>query len=156
MHVRDAVEADAGALATLGGSPTDVMRNLVHDRTVRVATDPDRESPADAGSDEATDGTVSGDDDQELLGFVSFDVRDRTVHVTQIGGSRAACERLLEEPVRFATREGLAAELLVPTDDTDTRQAAEAVGFQRRGAGPTFEGSQTVRYRLAVEDAERA
>ena len=35
MDVRDAVEADADRLAALTGSPRDVMRNLVHDRTVR-------------------------------------------------------------------------------------------------------------------------
>jgi hypothetical protein len=155
MHVRDAVEADADALAALAGSPTDVMRNLVHDRTVRVATDSEESPSGDVPDGDGDAMAGDGDDSLDLLGFVSFDVRNRTVHVTQIGGSRAACERLLEEPVRFATREGLSAELLVPTDDTDTRQAAEAVGFQRRGAGPTFEGNQTVRYRLAVEDAER-
>ena len=41
MEIRDAVEADAGRLADLADSPPDVMRNLVHDRTVRVATEDD-------------------------------------------------------------------------------------------------------------------
>jgi hypothetical protein len=180
MHIRDAVEADAAALAALAGAPRDVMRNLVHDRTVRVATDdqPDEDTGDGAGTGagaeaEAGTGTGTGDghdddvesfvrgdhgdgeeSDRGLLGFVSFDVRDGTVHVTQIGGDRDACERLLEEPVRFATREDLDAELLVAHDDGDTRRAAESVGFRRRGSGPTFEGNQTVRYRLVTEDAE--
>ncbi|WP_216824867.1 hypothetical protein [Salinigranum rubrum] len=37
MEVRDAVEADAEALAAIVDAPADVMRNVVHDRTVRVA-----------------------------------------------------------------------------------------------------------------------
>jgi hypothetical protein len=134
MEVRDAVEADAEALAGLAGAPTDVMRNLVHDRTVRVAT---------------TDGGTPVDETEEppdLQGFVSFDVRNSTVHVTQVGGTREACERLLEEPARFARREGMDVELLVPEEEEDTRIAAEAAGFDERGPGPTFEGQRTVRY----------
>ena len=41
MEVRDALEADAERLASLTDAPGDVMRNLVHDRTVRVAEDGD-------------------------------------------------------------------------------------------------------------------
>jgi hypothetical protein len=179
MHIRDAVEADAAALAALAGAPRDVMRNLVHDRTVRVATDDHPEGDTEDGAgtgvgagdgdgdadehedeDEDVESFVRGDhddgdgSDRGLLGFVSFDVRDGTVHVTQIGGDPDACERLLEEPVRFATREDLDAELLVAHDDGETRRAAESVGFRRRGSGPTFEGNQTVRYRLVTGDAE--
>jgi hypothetical protein len=136
MEVRDAVEADADALAALADAPADVMRNLVHDRTVRVA------EADDAAGGEATDS------EEGLAGFVSFDARDRTVHVTQLGGSRAACERLLAEPVRFARREGMDVECLVPADDEAVRGAVEAVGFADVGAGPRFEGRGTVRYRL--------
>jgi hypothetical protein len=39
-------------------------------------------------------------------------------------------------------------EVLVPEDESDTRAAAEAAGFERSGTGPPFEGQQTVRYRL--------
>jgi hypothetical protein len=137
MEVRDAVEADAEALAGLGDAPADVMRNLVHDRTVRVATDGVAEGPVDPESP------------PDLQGFVSFDVRDTTVHVTQVAGDRRACERLLEEPIRFARGEGMEVELLVPASEADTRAAAEAVGFESRGTGPSFEGQRTVRYRQA-------
>ena len=41
MEIRDAIEADAERLAALTGAPADVMRNLVHDRTVRVAAEGD-------------------------------------------------------------------------------------------------------------------
>jgi len=125
MDVRDAVEADAERLAALTDSPQDVMRNLVHDRTVRVA---ERE--------------------EEILGFVSYDAQEDTVHVTQIEGDAAVCDRLLEEPVRFAESEGMAVELLAPESEGDTRDAAEAAGFEETGSGPRFEGEATVRYRL--------
>jgi len=123
--VRDAVEADAERLAEMTDSPTDVMRNLVHDRTVRVA--------------ETDDG---------IAGFVSFDARERTVHVTQLESEGGVYDRLLEEPVRFARTERMNVELLVPEDETNTREAAEAAGFDHTGTGPAFEGQSTVRYRL--------
>ena len=131
MDVREAVEADADRMADIADSPPDVMRNLVHDRTVRVAT-------------------VDADDegDTEIVGLVSFDARDNTVHVTQIAGSKAACKRLLEEPVGFARGEGMTVELLVPVSDDVVEEAVESLGFQSRGSGPRFEGQDTTRYRL--------
>jgi hypothetical protein len=125
MQVRDAVEADAEELAAQTGAPRDVMRNLIHDRTVRVAI---------------TDDAVHG--------FVSFDARQYTVHITQIEGSGEICEQLLEEPLRFADKEEMAVELLVAASDDETREAAENTGFEREGHGPAFEGTRTVRYRL--------
>jgi hypothetical protein len=132
MEIRDAVEADAEALADLGDAPSDVMRNLVHDRSVRVAE----------RTDENDDGT------RTVVGFVSFDARDETVYVTQVAGTSTACERLLEEPVRFATGEGMSVELLVETDDSVVRDAALSTGFVEAGSGPQFDGQRTVRYRL--------
>lgn len=131
MEVREAVEADAGRMAELTEAPTDVMRNLVHDRTVRIAVDGD-----------------------EVLGFVSFDARQNTVHVTQFEGSREACERLLEEPVRFARNEGMNVELLVPEDEETLHEAVKAAAFQREGQGPTFDGIGTIRYRLDPDGDE--
>ncbi|MFC6939710.1 hypothetical protein ACFQE8_06980 [Salinirubellus sp. GCM10025818] len=125
MEVRDAVEADADRLAELTDTPTDVMRNLVHDRTVRVA-----------------------EDDDEVLGFVSFDARRETVHVTQLEGTTGAEERLLEEPCRFARNEGMIVEMLVTGEDDDLQAIAEAAGFENQGTGPVFDGTPTVRYRL--------
>jgi len=129
MNVRDAVEADADRLAALTGTPADVMRNLIHDRTVRVA---------DAGN---------GDDDDGVAGFVSYDVQNATVHVTQLEGDADCCERLLAEPTRFATREGMDVELLAVEGDEAIRTAAERAAFERRGNGPRFDGRETVRYR---------
>jgi hypothetical protein len=125
MDVRDAVEADADRLAELTDTPTDVMRNLVHDRTVRVA-----------------------EESEEVLGFVSFDARRNTVHVTQIEGTVDAETRLLEEPCRFARNEGMAVEMLVTGGDEDLQGIAEDAGFENRGTGPVFGGTTTVRYRL--------
>jgi hypothetical protein len=139
MEIRDAVEADADDLAAIADSPTDVMRNLVHDRTVRVA-EPD-ETATDPNAD-------AGDDGEDLLGFVSFDARDDTVHVTQIDGTTDACEQLLGEPIRFARGEGMDVELLTPESETSVADAAEALGFSKRGRGPRFDGTPTVRYRL--------
>ena len=131
MEIRDAVEADAERMAELSGSPPDVMRNLVHDRTVRVA-----------------ETAAEGDDEPTVTGFVSFDARDSTVHVTQIGGSEDACSRLIEEPISFARREGMTVEVLLPADEDDARTAIEDAGFEDEGTGPQFEGRPTTRYRL--------
>ncbi|ADQ65825.1 hypothetical protein GL213_01060 [Halogeometricum borinquense] len=138
-EVRDALETDAESLAAIADVPTDVMRNVVHDRTVRVAerhrdaTDPN----ADADAAEA-----------ELLGFVAFDVRDATVHVTQVGGSVEAVEHLLSEPVRFASNEQLDVEFLALSSDTDLHEAAERAGFERVGPGPAFMNEETVRFQI--------
>jgi len=160
MDVRDAVEADAEALAELADAPSDVMRNLIHDRSVRVAVERSDAGPgperreADEERREADDegGADAPPDVEELaesvLGFVSFDARPDAVHVTQLDGTPGACTRLLEEPLGFARREGMAVELLVPADDDAVRTAVEDVGFDERGDGPRFEGRPTVRYRL--------
>jgi hypothetical protein len=174
MDVRDAVEADARALAALADAPADVMRNLVHDRTVRVAVagdgpvtagtdgaDADATARADddgtAGDDTDDDGTAGDDTDDDaggspsdrpLAGFVSFDASEECVHVTQLAGTREACERLLAEPVRFGRNERLPVECLIPEDDAVVRAAVEAVGFAEDGSGPRFAGRRTVRYRL--------
>jgi hypothetical protein len=138
MEVRDAVEADAADLAAIVDAPADVMRNVVHDRTVRVAVRRDDPGP-NADVDE---------DAENILGFVSFDAREDTVYVTQLGGTGDACERLLGEPVRFATNEGMAVELFVETDDDELTAAVENAGFGREGRGPSFGGQQTMKYRL--------
>ena len=127
MEIRDAVEADAEQLASMTGAPTDVMRNLIHERTVRVA------------------------DEDGVEGFVSYDATDRTVHVTQLVGDQALCERLLEEPTRFAALEGMNVELLLAEDD-ETREVIEDSEFDVYGPGPRFDGTRTIRYRW--DDAE--
>ncbi len=136
MDVRDAVEADAEAMSAIADAPVDVMRNLVHDRTVRVA------------EVEQRDHDHRSDDDRQLVGFVSFDARQRTVHVTQIEGTPTAVERLLTEPIGFAREEGMTVEVLLPDDETDTRDTVETVGFRPVGDGPRFEGVPTTRFRL--------
>jgi hypothetical protein len=144
MDVRDAVEADAERLAELTGSPRDVMRNLVHDRTVRVVErDTDRGGEEGGGEDAG-----AGVDSAAVCGFVSYDARADTVHVTQLEGDPDVSDRLLDEPVGFAEREGMAVELLVPEGEAATREAAERAGFARAGRGPSFEGESTVKYRL--------
>jgi hypothetical protein len=141
MRVRDAVEADAEAMAGIANAPADVMRNIVHDRTVRVA---ERETNAVDENADAND--VDPDD---ILGFVSFDVRDGVVHVTQIDGTAEVCETLLAEPIRFAENERMRVELLVTESEGDVAAAAERIGFETDGSGPRFEGEPTVRYRLS-------
>lgn len=131
MEVRDAVEEDADALAELVDGPQDVLRNLIHDRTVRVA-----------------------EDDEEVLAFVSFDARPGTVYVTQLGGEPSACERLLDEPVRFADSEEMTVEVLVTETEDAVRDAVDSAGFQEIGNGPSFDGVSTVRYRRDPESRD--
>lgn len=142
MEVRDAVEADAEALAALADAPVDVMRNLVHDRTVRVVTD---EHPEERWDDQSAGGTPT--DPAAMSGFVSYDARENTVYVTQIGGTPDTCGELLAEPIQFARREEMDVEVLVPSGDDDLRSAVESAGFVRQGSGPRFDGQKTVRYR---------
>lgn len=127
MEVRDAVEEDADALAGLVDGPRDVFRNVIHDRTVRVAE--------------------AGDD---IVAFVSFDARPGTVYVTQIGGEPDAVDRLLEEPVRFAQGEEMNVELLVEETDSDIAAVVAEAGFERVGRGPRFDDVETVRYRYST------
>jgi hypothetical protein len=154
MQVRDAVEADAERLAELTDRPRDVMRNLVHDRTVRVGVERDADGDArgaersDADARDGEDGTAEARDG-DIVGFVSFDAERETVYITQLEGDPDACDRLLDEPVRFARRESMAVELLLPEHDDSRRDAAESHGFESDGTGPRFEGTPTVRYRLA-------
>ncbi|THE65823.1 hypothetical protein D8Y22_06400 [Salinadaptatus halalkaliphilus] len=143
MNVRDALEADADALAAIADSPTDVMRNLVHDRTVRVAEDGSHDPNVDVSSSQ-----YDGSDPEDLLGFISFDAREETVHVTQVDGTADACKQLLAEPVRFADRESMAVEVLVTSGQDTVADAAADLGFERHGRGPRFEGEPTVRFRL--------
>ncbi|EMA40921.1 hypothetical protein [Halobiforma nitratireducens] len=143
MNVRDALEADADALASIADAPTDVMRNLVHDRTVRVAEDGSHDPNADISESQ-----YDGSDPEDLLGFISFDAREDTVHVTQLDGTEEACKRLLAEPVRFAKRESMAVEVLISRNTDSIAEAAEEHGFERRGTGPRFDGSPTVRFRM--------
>lgn len=158
MEVRDAVEADAEALSRLADAPADVMRGVVHDRTVRVlevpeeqAFDPDgkrADSPTDRsdGDQPAGDGEPA---DAPLAGFVSFDARSETVYVTQLAGeSPAVCSRLLEEPRRFADCEAMAVEFVIEESNDAAREAARDEGFEAVGPGPRFEGERTTRFRL--------
>lgn len=166
MDVRDAVESDADGMAAIADSPTDAMRNLIHDRSVRVAVEPasdaaseDAVAQPDANGQPDADGhpdadaqpeadTDPGDAAEAMLGFVSFDARPDAVHVTQLDGTEAACARLLEAPLAFARGEGMPVEVLVPDDHETVRDAVESAGFDEGGAGPRFEGQPTVRYRF--------
>ncbi|GAB3032376.1 hypothetical protein [Natronobiforma cellulositropha] len=149
MNVRDALEADADALAAIAGSPTDVMRNLVHDRTVRVA---EENAPDENASVSVDESKFDGSDPDDLLGFVSFDASGGTVHVTQLNGTADACERLLDEPIRFAECESMAVEVLAPRDDDAVSHAIGRFDFDEQGLGPRFDGERTVRFRLEPEE----
>lgn len=151
MKIREAVEGDAPALATLTDAPPTVLRNVIHDRSVRLLVEDDDEGTW-ATDEQDADAATSEGPLGEVHGFVSFDVRDGVVHVTQFGGDRAACERLLAEPMRFARSEGFPVEALVGGDDDALREALEATGFQHVGQGPAFGGGQTDRYRFEHDD----
>ena len=169
VDVRDAVEADAETLGSIVDLPADALRNVVHDRTVRLAversSDPgphadtaaetDTDTAAETGADTAagTDAEENADpsdhETESVLGFVAFDVREGTVHVTQLAGDAAVAERLLAEPIRFAVNEGFDVAFVVPDADDDAAAAADAAGFEAVGSGPTFEGEPTTRYRFS-------
>jgi len=152
MRVRDAVEADAAAIGSMTDRPSGVVRNMIHDRSVRVAVTDDGDGDDGDGGD--GDGGDGGDDTpvDAVAGFVAFDVRDGTVHVTNFEGTAIAVERLFEEPVGFAKREGMPVEAIVPTDGVGP-DVAEAFGFEAAGSGPRIDGSPTTRYRSDPEES---
>lgn len=127
MEVRDAVEEDASRLAELTGAPASVTRELVHDRTTRIA---------------------ESDDGSGLTGVVSFDAGRDAVHVTQLAGSEKAVSRLLDEPIRFARSEDMAVEVLLDEGETDLHAVVTDAGFERAGSGPRFDGRETATFHL--------
>lgn len=143
MHVRDAREADAMALSAIADVPRDVLGTLIHDRTVRVA-----EAEPSSGSVDTDRSRYDGSDAENILGFVSFDAREDVVTVTQLDGTRAACHRLLEEPIDFAATESMAVEALVTVDQDCFTEALERRGFSATDGGPRFDGDETVLFRL--------
>lgn len=151
MQVRDGVETDADAVASLAGLPVPAARQLLRDRTVRVVERAEAgDGDTDADGDDGADGDGNVDEwvaASDLAGFVAFSARPGTVHVTQVAGESAAVERLVEEPVRFARSEGMDVEVVLPADAPECG-VLESCGFEYVGDGPVFEGGPTRRYRL--------
>ena len=123
MNVRDATADDADSLVALASDELDASR-LIRDRTVRVA---------------------EGDDG--LLGFVAFDTWQGAVHVTRFDGDPDVVGELLAEPCSFAAGESLPVEVVVLGGDDEFHDAFVDAGFEDAGAGPTFDGEQTRRFR---------
>ncbi|WP_418280079.1 hypothetical protein [Halorubrum sp. DTA98] len=140
MRIRDALESDAEALTALTGRPEEVLVDMVHDRSVRVAL-------ADGETSDHAD-TSSDGSDVSISGFIAFDARSETVHVTDFGGPERVVRELFEEPRRFAVRESMNVEVVVADDDSIGIDAVEGVGFDRVGSGPRFDGRSTTRFRL--------
>lgn len=133
MQIRDAWEGDESAIADLATGDID-PRHLVRERVVRVATD-----ASESDGDSATEGA--------LAGFLAFDASPEALHVTRIGGDGDAVRLLLDDAIRYAEREDLAVEAVVPVGGS-TAVALETRGFERVGSGPRFEGQETARFRL--------
>jgi len=134
---------------------------MIHDRSVRVAVEEDGDESDGDGVDSGDDGNESaergadGGGEGTVRGFVAFDVRGGTVHVTDFDGSGSTVERLFEEPRRFARREEMGVEVVIPNDEA-TSEVVEAAGFAAAGRGPRFEGRRTTRYRIEFEDLRGA
>lgn len=133
MDIRDAVASDAEPLAKLADASVDAMRTVIPDRTVRVAQRADADDRVDSNA---------------VIGFVSFDAHRNVVHVTRLAGDADAFDRLLEEPLRFAEKEAMPVEVVVPEDEGDLEAVVENAGFEEDGWGPRFDGTPTRRYRL--------
>jgi len=153
MYVRDAVESDAHALTRHADLPVDAVTQLIHHRTVRVAerdeaVADDGES-AGAAPDVGT-GPEEGTPPEAVLGFVAFDAHEGTIHITKLAGDREVVTRLLDEPTRYAEKEGMPVEAIVAESEADVAAAVEAFGFEAVGPGPRFDGEETRRFRLDV------
>jgi len=156
MRIRDAVESDAETLATAIDRPQGAVIGMIHDRSVRVAVSDDGR---DGGSGDGDD-RESRSDTETVNGFIAFDVHNGAVHVTDFDGQvtdfegdNGLVQRLFEEPRRFASREGLAVEVVVP-DDEGSSAVIEEIGFRSVGPGPRFEGRATTRYRINSDEID--
>lgn len=125
MEVREGVPDDADAIESRSTTDLDASRLLV-DRRVIVA-----------------------ENEGKVVGFCAYEAWDGTVHVSAINGEPSVVERLLEEPRRFAEREGLPIEIVVPESDEEVSEAVDEAGFDPVGPGPRFAGEPTRRYRDA-------
>ncbi|MFW5938621.1 MAG: hypothetical protein ACOCSN_06735, partial [Halanaeroarchaeum sp.] len=155
MRIRDALESDADALAAVIDRPRGVMVDMIHDRSVRVAVpESEREGDATAETTEHAETAETAEHKEtaepSVNGFIAFDVHGKTVHVTDFGGGEAAVRRLFEEPQRFADRESMAVEVVVPDDEREDA-IVERVGFESVGPVPKFDGRTTTRYRIESE-----
>ncbi len=126
MEIRDALEPDRQAVAEVVGTSVPAAARMIRERTVRVATGGDRD---------------------HIRGVVSFDVSDDSVRITRLAGDPEAYGPLLEEPLRYAERESMAVESVVPRTEPRVREHIETRDFESVGPGPTFHGTETVRYR---------
>lgn len=197
MRIRDALESDAERLAELVGRPPDILVNMVHDRSVRVAvrdpteadenesdeetsdlddgrrtsdasdgrgTSGGRDGVEGGGASGGRDGVESGDasggrdgvddrddTDDSIVGFVAFDARGDTVHVTDFAAPGSAAGRLFEEPKRFARQEAMDVEVVVADEERDRIAAVEDAGFAAVGSGPRFENRKTTRFRFETD-----
>lgn len=138
MHVREATPADAPAIEALVAGELDADR-LVRDRRVIVAQ---REE------------TTDDDPDGDIEGVLSYDTFGDTVHVSMLVGDAEVVKALLVEPRRFAEREELPIEIVVPDSDEALREAVENGGFEVVGEGPSFEGDPSKRYRYSTNHRE--
>ena len=136
MHVRDALESDTEAIASLADRPLEATRDRIHGRTVRVAVTED----------------TTADGELEVVGFLAFDARNGAVHVTDFEGTPEAVRRLLQLPIEFAEREGMDVETTIRNDERERIEAIEGIGFVATEAGPRFEGHPTTRFRLELKD----
>lgn len=154
MRIRDALESDAETLAGVIDRPRGVVTDMIHDRSVRVAiSEGNGNGTTGPNGNGTTDPNGDGVDEPTVEGFVAFDVRGETVHVTDFDGNESTVRRLFEEPRRFASREEMAVEVVVPNDER-TGTVVEAAGFEAVGEGPQFEGRETTRYRIEADDLE--
>jgi len=123
--VRPATAGDVDALTRLFALPERAIHRLLHERSTRIA---------------AADG--------DPIAALAYDWWEGAVHVTHVGGDPVAIPDLLADPCRVARRRDAPIEVVVPADDGQTVSAVETGGFERVGAGPTFDGRVTHRYRL--------
>ena len=124
LEIREATPSDAPAIRALVSQVVDVDR-LVMDRRVIVA-----------------------ESEEEVTAAAAYDTWNGTVHLSTLVGDPEAFEALLEEPLRFAEREGCPVEIVVPADDTRLEGAVRRVGFEPVGPGPTVDGADSTKYRF--------
>ncbi|MFW6265868.1 MAG: hypothetical protein ACOC2A_03730 [Halanaeroarchaeum sp.] len=143
MNIREATDDDVDALAAMVDADLDAER-LVHERTVLVAV---TKADGVVGGDDGEKAAARDGDEEELLGFVSYDTWSDTIHLSTMVGEPPVVDALLDEPRRLADAEDIPVEIVVPEDDGGLESIVTAAGFERVGRGPLFEGKPSHRYR---------
>ncbi|XGI83069.1 hypothetical protein ACEU6E_07240 [Halorutilales archaeon Cl-col2-1] len=133
ISIRDATEEDAERIAEIASEDVldeslsvDSVKDMVHDRSIKVAETKVEAEDEDEDKDESKD---------EVIGYVSYEVRPDTesvvIHHLGVGdGEDDTLRVLLDEPLEVADDEDAPVRVAVAESGASLREALEERGFE--------------------------